>query len=155
MNALRIVDYRASYAADFKRLNVEWITEQWDLDDSDARLLDDPDRYVLARGGDILIALFDDQPAGTVALIPCDEDTLELAKMAVAPAFRGLGIGYALGEAALARARERGAKRVYLKSDSSLGPALSLYRKLGFSETNAGVEHHRCNVQMEKSLGKT
>lgn len=152
MSTVRIVNYDARYATDFKRLNVEWITAQWDLDDADARLLDDPNRYILDRGGAILIALCDNEPAGTVALIPYDDNTLELAKMAVAPAFQGQGIGYDLGDAALMRARELGAKRVYLKSSSKLGPALSLYRKLGFLPTDSGTEHHNCDVQMESLL---
>ncbi|WP_239691995.1 GNAT family N-acetyltransferase [Hymenobacter coccineus] len=52
--------------------------------------------------------------------------------MAVAPAAQGLGIGWALGQAMLQKARQLGAHRVELVSNSTLGPALALYEKLGF-----------------------
>lgn len=56
----------------------------------------------------------------------------ELAKMAVSPAAQGLGIGWSLGQSILCKARQLGAHRVELVSNSRLIPALSLYKKLGF-----------------------
>ena len=59
----------------------------------------------------------------------------EVAKMAVADAFKGRGLGRAL-MAAMRRARRgaAGAPRLYLETNSSLAPALALYRTFGFVE---------------------
>ena len=103
-----------------------------------------------------MIALYQGSPVGSVALLPRDDSTLELAKMAVSPAVHGKGIGLALAKFALDRARRMGADRVYLETNTKLGPALSLYRKLGFTElkgAQADSPYERCNVCMEKSIG--
>jgi GNAT superfamily N-acetyltransferase len=74
----------------------------------------------------------------------------ELAKMAVDEPARGKGIGWRLGRAVLARARELGAKRVYLESNTILEPAIKLYRQLGFRTIQGGASpYDRCNIQME------
>jgi GNAT superfamily N-acetyltransferase len=73
----------------------------------------------------------------------------ELSKMAVAPAMRGQGIGRMLGEAAVARARALGARRIELLSNTRLGPAIALYGALGFVEAPLGpVEYSRANIRM-------
>ena len=74
--------------------------------------------------------------------------------MAVSPLAQGLGIGYQLGAAALAKARALGAGRVYLESNTKLGPALNLYYKLGFHKTVADTPspYERCNIQMDLLL---
>jgi GNAT superfamily N-acetyltransferase len=46
---------------------------------------------------------------------------------------RGRGVGRALAEAAIARARERGSRRIELDANEANKEALSLYEGLGFS----------------------
>ncbi|MEJ7658548.1 MAG: GNAT family N-acetyltransferase [Hymenobacter sp.] len=110
-----------------------------------------PAAYILQPGGHILLAACRRGGVGTCALIRMDAQTYELAKMAVSPAAQGLGIGLRLGEAALAKARALGAGRVYLESNTKLGPALKLCHKLGFRKTVAVAPspYKRCNIQME------
>jgi ribosomal protein S18 acetylase RimI-like enzyme len=70
--------------------------------------------------------------------------------MAVDERARGKGIGWLLGTALLARAREVGATRVYLESNTILEPAINLYRKLGFEQVKGRASpYDRCNIQME------
>jgi len=155
MKGLTIIDFTPTHTQDFKRLNVEWITQHWNLELADEKALDNPTEYIIDKGGAILMALYNDSAVGSVALIPFDDSTLELAKMAVSPDVRGKGIGRVLGEFALERAQKMGAQRVYLESNSVLTPALSLYRKLGFcdlSDEKEASPYTRCNVQMEKFL---
>jgi GNAT superfamily N-acetyltransferase len=81
-----------------------------------------------------------DDPAvlGVVALLrPCANGDLagfEFAKMGVREGVRGRGIGRALGEAALAYAREKGAALIDILSNRRLTAALTLYKSLGFVE---------------------
>jgi ribosomal protein S18 acetylase RimI-like enzyme len=51
---------------------------------------------------------------------------------------RGKGLGRALTEAVLERARERGCRRVELDVNSENPPALTLYRSLGFDTGKTG-----------------
>lgn len=151
---VQVLDYAPQYQPDFKGLNVEWIEQYFRLEEADLKALDHPEEYILQRGGHILLARYHDQIVGTCALIKMDATTYELAKMAVAPAAQGVGIGRRLGEAALAKAQALGADRVYLESNTKLGPALHLYHKLGFRKTVAGPPspYQRCNIQMEVHL---
>ncbi|NML64584.1 bifunctional helix-turn-helix transcriptional regulator/GNAT family N-acetyltransferase [Hymenobacter sp. RP-2-7] len=128
-----IRDYTAADQPIFRQLNVEWITRYFALEPADLKALDQPQDYILAPGGCILLAESAGQVVGACALIKLrDEPGYELAKMAVSPAAQGQGLGYRLGQAAVQRARELGATRLYLESNSVLTPALRLYRKLGF-----------------------
>jgi len=100
------------------------------------------------------MAVAGDEILGTVAMAPMlEEGVFELAKMAVSDRAQGLGIGRALGEAALAWARSKGAMRVYLETNTKLKPAVALYRKLGFEEiVGPPSPYERSNLQMEYSL---
>ena len=150
---IRIVDYSPRYAQAFKALNEQWIKTYFELEDADRRSLNNPQQSILKSGGHILIALLKDTPIGTCALIEHGSDCLELAKMAVAPQARGKGIGWLIGQAAVQRARDAGAKRIYLESNTVLKPAIRLYYKLGFQKIKGEPSpYKRCNIQMEMRL---
>jgi putative acetyltransferase len=77
----------------------------------------------------------------------------ELAKMTVSESVRGLGVGRALGEAAIAQARSIGARRVELFTNSSLTPAIALYHTLGFADVPVGkTDFVRADVHMVLDL---
>lgn len=61
----------------------------------------------------------------------------ELKRMYLEPGARGLGLGRALGEAAVGGARDLGYRRLLLDSRRSLTEACALYRRLGFVEVRA------------------
>ena len=146
---VRIVDYEPRHRDAFRDLNLEWIAAYFVVEEADRRVLDDPQRMILDPGGHILIAERDGVAIGCCALIREDEDVFELAKMAVAPAARGAGVGRMLGQAAIDRARRSGARRVELLTNSSLAPAIRVYRKLGFVDVPVGSsEYARADVRM-------
>ena len=150
---VEIVDFRPEYAVAFRRMNLDWITQFWQVEDADLVYLDHPQEKILDPGGAILMALYDGEVVGTVALVAMGSGSYELAKMAVDQHARGKGIGWELGRAVLERARQVGATRVYLESNTILEPAINLYRKLGFEPVQGGASpYDRCNIQMEISL---
>ncbi|WP_374949867.1 GNAT family N-acetyltransferase [Mucilaginibacter sp.] len=152
-NAVQIVNYEPKYQPDFKRLNQEWITTWFKMETNDHKSLDHPDDYILSKGGHIYIALNHNEPVGACALIKMDNNMFELAKMAVSPKAKGKGIGYLLGSHCIDQAREMGADKLYLESNSILEPAIALYHKLGFKKiTGTASPYERCNIQMELPL---
>lgn len=148
---VQIVKYEPQYAAAFKALNQEWISTFFEMEEADYRSLDDPEGYILKKGGHILVALFEEKPVGVCALIKMEESEydFELAKMAVSPLAQGRNIGWLLGQAALEWASDHGGKKLYLESNTILKPAINLYHKLGFQKVAGhATPYARCNIQM-------
>jgi putative acetyltransferase len=82
--------------------------------------------------GGAWLALRGDEAVGCVALRPLGGGRMELKRLFTLPGLRQGGIGRALVEAALAGAREAGAKAVRLDTLPGMDAAQGLYRKLGF-----------------------
>lgn len=151
--SVEIVDYAPQFHDDFKRLNYAWIEKYFQIEDVDHQSLNHPDEKILQPGGHIYMALSNGEAVGTCALIRMDDETYELAKMTVAETARGKGIGWLLGQAAIHKARELGAKRIFLESNTVLEPAINLYKKLGFQKIVGSTSlYQRCNIQMELRL---
>ncbi len=147
--SIEIIDYSPEFQNDFKRLNYEWINKYFKIEEADARSLNHPNEKILQPGGHIYLARLTDEIVGTCALIKINNDTYELAKMAVAEKERGKGIGWLLGQAAINKARDLGAKKIYLESNTILEPAIKLYRKLGFKKiVGQDSAYERCNIQI-------
>ena len=150
MTEVSVVDYRPAYAGEYKRLNLEWIEQYFQVEEHDLEQLDNPEEYIISREGYILFALYQGKVVGTCALIKTDADEFELAKMAVDPALQGKQIGKRLGVAAIEKARAAGARRIWLESNHILKPALNLYLRLGFSHIPVGeTPYARADVKME------
>ena len=146
----RIIDFHPRHADAFRELNLAWIRQLWEPEESDFKALDRPQENIIDAGGYIAVAELDGEIVGTCALIKLSEDRFELAKMTVAESARGTGLGQKLGEAVIERARSLGASSVYLESNSALTPAITMYEKLGFTHVEGGCSpYERCNVQME------
>ena len=147
---VQIVDYSAADRENFKRLNLKWIEKYFVVEEQDLVALDDPEGEVLEPGGHIFMARYDGCTVGTCALLNAGDGSYELAKMAVGEEAQGKGIGYLLGAAILEKAGELGAARVFLESNTSLEPAINLYRKLGFERYVGGASpYERSNIQMQ------
>ena len=144
-----IVDFEAAHADAFRDLNLIWIEDGFSVEESDRRVLDHPQAEIIDRGGYIFVAILDEEIAGVCALIPSGPRLYQLAKMAVSPAIRGRGIGRQLANAAIGRARDKGAVAVELFTNTVLAPAMGLYESLGFKPAVfEGAEHTRSNIRM-------
>ena len=118
----------------FRELNEAWIAKYFRIEDKDRETLGNPQKYILSPGGEIFMALMDGDPVGCVALVRMSDNTMELAKMAVDENYRGQGIGRSLIAAAIDWARSRGLHRLYLETNHTLTPAISLYKSMGFTD---------------------
>ena len=151
-NKVEIVSYEPKYQDAFKGLNEEWISTYFTMEETDYKALDNPQGYILDKGGYILVALYDGEPLGVCALIKMndEEHDYELAKMAVSPKAQGKNIGFLLASAIVEKAKALGASKLYLESNTILKPAINLYHKLGFKKiAGKPTPYTRCNIQME------
>jgi DNA-binding MarR family transcriptional regulator/predicted GNAT family N-acyltransferase len=152
---VKIVEYKPEYQSAFRALNEEWISAYFTMESTDYKALDNPDGYILNKGGCILVALIDNEPLGVCALVKMDDPDYdyELAKMAVSPKAQGKNIGYLLAQAMIIKAKSMGAAKLYLESNTLLKPAINLYHKLGFEKiAGRATPYERCNIQMELVL---
>ncbi|NIF06602.1 MarR family transcriptional regulator [Chryseobacterium sp. Tr-659] len=152
---VQIVDYEQQYQSVFKSLNEEWISTYFEIEETDSKALDNPEEYILDKGGKILVALYNGEPLGVCALIKMDDPDydFEMAKMAVSPKAQGKSIGWLLGQAIINKAKESGASKIYLESNTTLKPAINLYYKMGFQKiTGRPTPYKRANIQMELEL---
>ncbi|WP_379090047.1 GNAT family N-acetyltransferase [Pedobacter sp. UC225_65] len=153
--SIQIVDYQPQYQAAFRALNEEWIANYFKMEAKDYESLDHPEEYILAKGGHIKVALFNNEPLGVCALIKLNNHAydFELAKMAVSPKAQGKNMGYLLGLAVIEKARALGASTLYLESNRILKPAINLYHKLGFNEVKGHTSpYERSDIQMLLNL---
>lgn len=91
-----------------------------------------PGPYVSPRGG-LWLAHANAAGIGCVALRPLDDETAEVKRMFVDPAWRGHGVGRALMETLIAGARARRYSTLRLGTLHDMTSAIALYESLGFT----------------------
>lgn len=92
-----------------------------------------------AADGEFLLGALDGEPVGVCQVryrwsVWTSSDDAWIEDVFVTGEARGTGLGRALVEAAIERARERGCVRIELDVDEANTPALTLYRSLGFRD---------------------
>ncbi|MBK9012663.1 MAG: GNAT family N-acetyltransferase [Saprospiraceae bacterium] len=151
LSNMQIIDYQSVHFQRWKEINEAWITRAYFMEEIDHLHCSQPEASILSNGGFILLAQMGGEIAGTAGLIKDDEETYELIKMAVDERFRGLRIGVKLCEAAIEKARDAGAKLLYLFSNTKgSATAIQIYRDLGFIEVPLDRQDFaRADIRME------
>ncbi len=106
-------------------------------------------RYLVASINDHLVG------GGGISSFNNSNDICELRKLFLLPESRGLGIGKKLIEECLEYAKNKGYKKCYLDTLTSMKSAIALYEKLGFQHLDTALEgtiHNGCDVWMLKAL---
>ncbi len=81
----------------------------------------------------------------TFALLEYKENVVEIRKMYLLPAYRGLGLGRFMMRFLLAKAKEMGYSKVMLETASPLKEAVAMYEKYGFVLDEKGPHTERCD----------
>lgn len=92
--------------------------------------------------GRLLLAEFEGQLAGCVALHKIDDATCEMKRLYLRPQFRGKRVGRALADRIIFEARTIGYHRMRLDTvEPVMKDAVVMYRKIGFEE----IDPYRAN----------
>ncbi len=147
--AVEVVPFERRHAAAFKRLNLEWLESYFRVEPIDEEVLSRP-LEILRKGGAIFVARYGGTIVGTCALLNAGDGRFELSKMAVTDSHQGLGIGRKLVQAVIAAYLTRGARELFLESNSKLTPAVTLYESSGFVHAPRPAPSHyaRSDVYM-------
>lgn len=157
-DAVEILDYTPEYKEYFQKLNYEWLEKYFHVEELDKKILLNPEEQIIKHGGFVLFARMGEKIVGTTAVLKRDKKTYEIAKMAVTEKAQGMQVGRKLTKEAVARAEEKGAKKLILKTDNRLRAAVNLYRTFGFKVAQIEVtasgkyERERFGIQMKLDL---
>jgi putative acetyltransferase len=100
----------------------------------DKELAELPGDYAPPEGR-LLLAEYEDQLAGCVALHKLDPAICEMKRLYLRPQFRGKGLGRALAGRIIAEARQIGYRHMRLDTvEPVMKDAVAIYRTLGFRE---------------------
>lgn len=147
---IELRSYRPGDAEAFRSLNEAWIEKYFGMEEADRKILNNPESYVLSRGGHIFFAVANGTPIGCCALVPISDGVYEVAKMAVAESWQGRGIGRRVLAYTVEQGRALGAASLYLETNNTLANAIHLYESLGFQHLPPKDSPYvRANVFME------
>ena len=116
--------------------DIHFTNEYFDPKDLERELASLPGKYSMPEGR-LLLAFYNDQPAGCVALKKIDDHSCEMKRMFVYPEFHGKGIGYALAKAIIDEAKKIGYSSMKLDTSIRQIEAQNLYQGFGFKNIEA------------------
>lgn len=152
---LTFISFEPKYAEVFRSINEEWITNMFELEQSDKNVLTDPVKHIISKGGKIWLAKHKQLGfVGCCALAKKKELTFELTKMGVLESARGLKVGEKLLKFVLHEATKMPMKRLFLLTNKKCQAAIHLYEKNGFVHDRHvmeefGSSYARCDVAMK------
>ena len=151
---ITIVPFSENNKEYLKLLNYEWLEKYFFVEENDVLQLSNPQEEIIDNGGKIYFALLNNAVVGTSTLMKVSDNEYELAKMAVTEKVQGHGIGKILLEHCLQEAKNMGATKVSLFSNTKLSAAIRLYINHGFIQVDlpADIHYERANIKMEKKL---
>jgi serine phosphatase RsbU (regulator of sigma subunit)/ribosomal protein S18 acetylase RimI-like enzyme len=154
---VEIINYSPDLKEHFKKLNLEWLNKYFKVEKPDERILNNPEKYIIKKGGFVLFASVGGTICGTTAMNKISDEVFELSKMAVSENYQGRQIGKKIALEAIERAKSLGAKKIVLETNNMLNKAVNLYKKLGFTEVKYETDdkslYERPTFKMEYRVG--
>ena len=141
-------DVKHLFSQYMQELNEDLCFQHWDEELEDPLLKYGPPK------GSLLLAFWNDEPAGCIALTPLAQPGVcEMKRLFVKPEYRQHGIGEELVKIILHDAADKGFTKMVLDTLTRLGAAIRLYERYGFVNTSAYYENPLPGVvYMERGL---
>ena len=155
MAEYEIINFKNEHSKLFYDLNIEWLNEFFLVEDYDKKILSNPQKHIINKGGSIFFAKKDKKIVGVVALMPTHElDVYELTKMGVEKDFRNQGAGRHLLKKSVEQAKLNKLKKVIIYSNRKLENAIYLYKSFGFIEVELekNSNYQRADIKLELRL---
>jgi GNAT superfamily N-acetyltransferase len=143
MATIEILPYAAAHAPVFDRLNRAWIEEHFVIEPFDDLILTQPEKIIIAPGGEIWFGALDGDVIAACALLPFADGIFEFTKLGVDEKARGHGVARALLKHCTMRAKQRGAHTLKIFTSTKLAPANALYRSENFLEIPMSAEQRQ------------
>lgn len=129
---IELFAYSPAMKKHYRSLYRKFLSDHYKIESVDEKLINDPNRKILKKGGSIIFASLNEEIVGTCSLMRHRNAVMEITGLFVLEHARGKQIGSAMVENMLAEAVKAGAERVYIQIDPKLKPAVALFRKFGF-----------------------
>lgn len=94
----------------------------------------------------VLIAVFENEIAGTVSLLKAEENNIYIASMAVKPEYHGKGVGSMLLKEIDKIASEKQCSKSILETSAPLTDAIRLYEKFGYKRTGRTTDYYGVTI---------
>ena len=155
MTKYEIINFKIEHEKHFYDLNIAWLKEFFLVEDYDQKILSNPQKHIINKGGSIFFAKKNKKIIGVVALMPTDEfDVFELTKMGVKKSFRNQGVGRLLINKCIEKVKLDKLKKVIIYSNRKLENAIYLYKSSGFTELELEKKsNYQCaDIKLEPRL---
>lgn len=154
LDTLYVVSWSTKYKQEFKDMSLAWVQESFEVEESDLKQVETPEKTIIQPGGQIFF-LLDGQKrmVGTIAMMMC-EGECELGKLTVKKEYNGKGYAHPLMREAIAWARDTKQPSILLLCAVKLEKAITLYKRYGFETIHLGQhpEYKRCDIVMRLTL---
>ena len=93
---INIVPYNRKYKSDFVKLNYEWLEKYFNtekVEAEDKRLLNNPEREIIKKGGEIFFAILSENVVGTCSVTKIDDTSFNIKNICVTEKEKGRQIG--------------------------------------------------------------
>jgi N-acetylglutamate synthase-like GNAT family acetyltransferase len=148
--AMELVKFEEKYRQAFIDFNTDWIVSNFGfLEEHDKETFEKIDEEI-QKGAMIFFAVENEIPLACCMSVPMDDNTWEICKFGSNTRVQHKGAGNIVFKAAMDWALEKGAKRLFIISNSKLKPALHIYEKYGFKEIKLNnYEYVRGDIAFE------
>lgn len=130
---VEIVKFKPELAKYFYSINVEWVKDMFVMEELDEKILSNPQKHIIDKGGQIWFAVHKELGViGTCAVKNFGNKWFELTKMGVLESARGLKAGEVLLKQVIKDSNQADIDTLFLLTSSKCEAAIHLYEKNGF-----------------------
>ena len=149
---MKIVSFQKKYKQAFIDLNLQWLNKYFKVEPQDVEMLNGVENLI-KQGAAVFFAIENEIAVATCMIVPRDNRTWEICKLATDEKYQGKGAGSAVLKSCIDYAKEQGANKLTIVSNRILSAAMHIYEKFGFNEVPIdNMEYERVNIQLELNI---